>query len=221
MACDINTLILWIIFSPIIVFWGWLIFEWTIMRFIRHYYPFPAPYFVTAIIDNPLRRNWVQKASTIADRMDLKPGMTLIEIGPGKGGYTEIIAKSIPDGTIYAVDISEKVCMKLTKRLKKRKITNIIPVLGDVLDLTYFTDASIDRIYSISAFPEIPDHVKALKEMARVLKPNGIIALSEIWIDPDFPRRTTERKWGLAAGLKIKAEFGHWYQYQLHFGKLE
>ena len=40
-----------------------------------------------------------------------------------------------------------------------------------------------------------------------------------IWIDPDFPRRTTEKEWAKNAGLELDAEYGHWYQYQLHFVK--
>ncbi len=208
-----------ILFWGMVLFWSWLIFEWTIMRLIRHYYSFPAPYFVTTIIDNPLRRNWLQNVKTMIKRMDLSPNMTLIEIGPGRGEYTKSIARAIPDGKLYAVDISETVIRKLKEKVSKAKITNLIPTLGNVYDLKEFADGSIDRVYSISAFPEIPDHVKALKEMIRVLKPNGLIVLSEIWIDPDFPRRSTEKKWAMEAGLELTGEYGHWFQYQLHFSK--
>ncbi len=201
------------------MFWGWLIFEWTIMRFIRHYYSFPAPYFVTTIIDNPLRRNWLQNVKTMCNRMELRDNMVLLEIGPGRGEYTKSIAKKVPNGKLYAVDISEEVIRRLKEKIEKARITNLFPVLGNVYDLKDFPNEYFDRVYSISAFPEIPDHVKALKEMARVLKPDGIIVFSEIWIDPDFPMRSTERKWAQEAGLELKAEYGHWYQYQFHFKK--
>ena len=182
-------------------------------------FPFPAPIFVTELIDNPLRRDWLQKASVIAERMILKSDMILLEIGPGKGGFTKEIAEFVPQGTIYALDINPNLIERFNQRIGKKNIKNIIPMVGDVYNLKEFADESVDRIYSISAFPEIPDHVRALNEMKRVLKPDGRIVFSEIWIDPDLPLRKTEKKWATEAGLVLEEEYGHWYQYQLQFGK--
>lgn len=54
---------------------------------------------MTWLIDNPLRRKFVQKPDVIAERMQLKPGMIVVEIGPGKGSYTKAVAKRIlPNG---------------------------------------------------------------------------------------------------------------------------
>jgi len=52
----------------------------------------------------------MQNPEIIAERMQLKPGMIVVDIGLGKGNYTIAVAKRIlPDGKAYAVDISEKV----------------------------------------------------------------------------------------------------------------
>jgi ubiquinone/menaquinone biosynthesis C-methylase UbiE len=44
---------------------------------------------------------------------------------------------------------------------------------------------------AITCLPEIADPIAALKEWKRVLKPNGIISLSEVFGDPDYPGRKT------------------------------
>ena len=137
----------------------------------------------------------MQNPEIIAERMQLKPGMIVVDIGPGKGNYTIAVAKRIlPDGKVYAVDISEKVIDRLKKRVDKEGITNIIPKIENAYNFS-FPNESIDRIYAIGCLPEILDPVRALREYKRILKPDGIISLSELFIDPDYPRRKTEIHW--------------------------
>ncbi|GAI78803.1 unnamed protein product, partial [marine sediment metagenome] len=46
---------------------------------------------------------------------------------------------------------------------------------------------------------EIP--IRALREFKRILKPDGIISLSELFLDPDYPLCRTEKRWAKEAGL--------------------
>ena len=192
-----------------------------VLRIVRRYHKFPIPGFMTRVIDNPFRRKFIQKPGKIAERMHLKPGMTIIEIGPGKGSYTKAIAKSVlPDGKVFAIDIQESVITRLKKRIEEENITNIIPKLDDAYNLS-FEDDSVDRVIMIACLPEIPEPVRALKEIKRVLKSDGLISLSEILPDPDYPRRKTEKRWAEEAGLELDEQFGNWFAYQLNFKKKE
>jgi len=174
---------------------------------------------MTRLIDNPIRRKLIQKPETVAKRMKLKPGMIIIEIGPGKGSYTKIIAKSIlPDGKVYAIDIQESIINRLKNIIEKENIKNIIPKIDDAYNLS-FEDQSVDRVLMIACLPEIPDPIKALKEIRRVLKSDGLLSLSEILPDPDYPRRKTEKKWASEAGFELDEQFGNWFIYQLNFKK--
>ncbi|MFX0004596.1 MAG: class I SAM-dependent methyltransferase, partial [Promethearchaeota archaeon] len=174
---------------------------------------------MTRLIDNPIRRKLIQKPETVAKRMKLEPGMTVIEIGPGKGNYTKAIAKSIlPNGKVYAIDIQESIINRLRKKIEKENIENIIPKIDDVYNLS-FENESVDRILMITCLPEIPEPIRALKELNRILKPNGLISLSEMLPDPDYPRRKTEKKWAKEAGFEFLEEFGNFFLYQLNFKK--
>ncbi len=83
-----------------------------IIRIIRYYYHFPIPAFMIRFIDNPFRRRFIQRPDTLVERMQLEPGMIVIEIGPSKGAYTQTIAEKIlPNGTVYAVDIQDSVIL--------------------------------------------------------------------------------------------------------------
>ncbi|MHA1805837.1 MAG: class I SAM-dependent methyltransferase [Promethearchaeota archaeon] len=208
--------------------WSWILFGFlvylvffflVIVRIIRHYYHFPIPSIMTQVIDNPLRRKFIQNPEIIADRMQLEPGMNIVEIGPGKGHYTIAVAKRIlPDGKVYAVDISEKVINLLKRKIEKERITNIIPQIENAHAFS-FSNESIDRVFAIACLPEIPEPVKVLKECYRILKPMGLVSLCELFIDPDYPRRKTEMKWARKAGFELEQGFGNWFAYQLNFRK--
>lgn len=215
-------LILRIIFLIILIVFGIFFFTvFVVLRIIRKYHKFPVPAFMTRLIDNPVRRKLLQKPETVAKRMKLKPGMTVIEIGPGKGNYTKAIAKNIlPEGKVYAIDIQESIINRLKKKIEKESITNIIPKIDDTYNLS-FEGETIDRVLMIACLPEIPDPIRVLKEIKRVLKPNGLISLSEMLPDPDYPRRKTEKKWAKEAGFELDEQFGNWFIYQLNFKKSE
>ncbi len=212
--------VLRIVFILILLIFGILLFiVLVILRIIRRFYKFPIPAFMTRLIDNPIRRKLIQKPKTIVKRMNLKPGMIIIEIGPGKGSYTKEVAKNIlPEGKIFAIDIQDSVINRLKNRIEKENITNIIPKIDNAYNLS-FEDSSVDRVLMITCLPEIPDPIKALKEVKRVLKPNGFLSLSEMVLDPDYPRRKTEKKWANKAGLELDDQFGNWFVYQLNFKK--
>ena len=211
-------LILRIIFLSFLIILGSFFFiVFVILRIVRRYYKFPIPGFMTLLIDNPIRRKFLQKPETVAERMHLKPGMIVIEIGPGKGSYTKALAKNIlPDGKVYALDIQESIINRLKKKIEKEGITNIIPKIDDAYNLS-FEDESVDRVLMIACLPEIPDPIRVLKELKRVLKSDGLISLSEMLPDPDYPRRKTEKKWAVEAGFDLDEQFGNWFIYQLNF----
>ena len=194
-------------------------FVLVIARIARHLYRFPIPSFLTQLIDNPYRRRFIQKPGEIAERMKLEPGFTVVKIGPGKGSYTKAVAeKVLPGGKVFAVDISEEVIAKLKGRVEREGITNIIPRIEDAYNFT-FADESIDRVFAIACLPEIPDHIRALKECRRILKLGGIVSLCELAPDADFPLGRTEKRWAEEAGLELKEEFGNALVYQLNFWK--
>jgi ubiquinone/menaquinone biosynthesis C-methylase UbiE len=211
------------------VAWEWVLvgfllyvifFACVVVRILRHLYPFPIPSFMTRLIDNPIRRKYSQNPDVIAERMQLAPGMVVVEIGPGNGSYTKAVAQRIlPDGIVYAVDISEGVVQRLKARFDKEGVTNVIPKIEDAYHFT-FADESVDRVFAVSCLPEIPQPVTVIEECCRILKPDGLLCLNEWVVDPDYPFRSTEKSWARKAGLELKQEFGNWVSYQLNFGKM-
>ena len=195
-----------------------LVVAWILAtKLIRRFWKFPTPAFMTGLIDNPVRR-WIQPPGVLADRLLLDSDMVVLEVGPGKGTYTIEVAGRVPEGKVVAIDIQETVVDRLEKRCRELGVSNVQPRVMDVYDLD-FEDAVFDRIYLVFCLPEIPDPVRALRELNRVLKPDGLLCLVEAFMDPDYPLRRTEIRWAGEAGFMVDSRHGNWFLYYLLFRK--
>lgn len=188
---DLWSVLQWIL----ILFLVFLFFVEVVLRIVKRFRHVPAPAFMTLLIDNPLRRRFVQRPGVLAERMHLGPGMVVVEMGPGKGGYTRVFAERVqPGGVVYAVDIQESVVERLRRRFERECVMNVYPRIDNAHDFS-FEDGSVDRVIAMSCLPEIPDPVGVLREFLRIPKPDGLVCLCEILPDPDYPLRRTELRW--------------------------
>jgi len=202
---------------------GTIIFYLVIIRIGRKFIHFPAPSFTGRFLDSNYRR-LLQPPYKIIQASNIKNGIKALEIGCGSGAFTTFIARAVgSNGIVYALDIQPKMLKQLKNKLKRdenKDIKNIIPVLASAYDLP-FPDNSIDLAYAISVFQEIPDKNKTLKEIKRVLKPGGILSVSEFFIDPDYPFRSTTIKQGTQGGFEFDGVFGNFWNYTVRFIKPE
>ncbi len=75
----------------------------------------------------------------------------------------------------------------------------------------------------VTVLAEIPDRPRALVELRRVLKPGGILSVSELITDPYYLRRPTVIRWCEAAGFRLVASQGGilWYTVSFRNGAAE
>ncbi len=190
----------------------------TLVRIIRRFYKFPIPEFLANAIDNPLRRRF-QPPDETALRHGIAPGMTVLEVGPGNGRYSMAAARRIgPAGRLHVIDIEPKMIERVQRRAAAEGVTNIEAHVASAYELPY-PDGTFDLIYMIAVTGEIPDPVRAFREFARVLKPAGEVAVSEILVDPDYPRANTVARWAAAAGLQPIRKIGNLAYYTLVLGR--
>ncbi len=91
----------------------------------------PADKYIAAM-DRPDR---VLKINEVIEKLRLKPGDIVADIGSGSGVFSIPMAKAIaPNGILYAVDIDQKMLDYVVDRAKKEGVTNLRPVLGEYDD---------------------------------------------------------------------------------------
>jgi ubiquinone/menaquinone biosynthesis C-methylase UbiE len=124
-----------------------------------------------------------------------------------------------PAGRLLAVDIQPEMIAQVDTRVREAGLTNVETHVASAYELP-IDDSTVDRVFLVTVLPEIPDPVRALREIYRVLKPGGIVSTTEEFLDPDYPRRATTINWAEKAGFKLVESFGNWWNYTLNFQRI-
>ncbi|HTK06393.1 MAG TPA: class I SAM-dependent methyltransferase [Ktedonobacteraceae bacterium] len=110
--------------------------------------------------------------------LSLKSTDHVLEIGCGAGRALEIVTAQVPAGHVSGIDYSPTM-IEASRRRNSRAIAmgHLELFQADVMQLP-FADASFDTIWSIHSIYFWPDRDRALAEIARVLKPGGLLVLT-------------------------------------------
>jgi SAM-dependent methyltransferase len=192
-----------------------------LIRLIRKLVHFPAPAFLGFFLDSDYRRR-LQPPGDIIKGAGIQPGMRVLEIGCGSGGYTTFVARTVgPQGQVEALDIQPAMLAQVKQKLQRpeyQDITNINLHQASAYQLP-FGEGELDLVYLITVLPEIPNQARALAEIKRVLKPGGVLAVSELLLDPDYPLRSTTIRRGQQAGFEPLGVSGNFWTYTVRFSK--
>jgi ubiquinone/menaquinone biosynthesis C-methylase UbiE len=176
----------------------------------------PCPASLDWLVDNPVRRYYM---GPVLDRVGIRPGEHVLELGPGPGIFTVEAARRVgPEGRLVAVDIQPEMIAQVEKRVREAGLANVETQVSDAYHLP-LNDESVDRAFLVTVLPEILDRQRALAELRRVLKPDGALSITEEFLDPDYPLAQTTIRWAKEAGFRLAERHGNWWVYTLNFRK--
>ena len=174
---------------------------------------FPHQLAFTLLI--PLR-NWALSPQQIVQRLHLAPHHRILEVGCGAGYFSPTLAQSVPQGRLVAADIQPEMLAYTEKRLRRRHIDNVDYYLCDGTHFD-FPDQSFDRIVLITVLGEVANQAEYLAEFHRLLRPDGLLSVSETAGDPDKPSRAELRKLMRQNGFDVADEYGSERNFTLNF----
>jgi len=205
----------------ILIVLGAILLYLALFRIIRRLYRFPAPAFIGRFLDSNVRR-WLQPPDKLIERSGIRQGMTVLDLGCGSGAFTTFLARAVGErGKVYAVDIQPAMLKQLEGKLARpenQDIKNIELKPASAYNLP-FEDRALDLVYMVTVLQEIPDRSRALREIKRVLKLGGILAVTEFLPDPDYPLRSTTIKICQREGFILDDNLGNLWNYTLRFKK--
>ena len=128
-----------------------------------------------------------ERTDILIENLKLKPDDKIADIGAGSGYFTFRLAKLVPQGEVYAVDISPQMLGIIKAKKGKFKAENVTPVLGTTTALN-LEDNSIDCALMVDAYHEF-SHPKEMGDaIFRALKPGARLVLIEYRMeDPLVP----------------------------------
>jgi len=133
--------------------------------------------------------------------IELTGSEDVLEFGCGSGGIAEHLLQRLPDGSLMCADISPPMIRIAERRLAG--YANASCRVGRIEDLT-LPAASVDIVVIHNALHDIPeaDRPETLRELARLLRPGGRLALREPTKPSHGMPATVYRTALTAAGLK-------------------
>jgi ubiquinone/menaquinone biosynthesis C-methylase UbiE len=114
----------------------------------------------------------------VVKEVEIKLGFKVLDYGCGPGGYIAPVSELIgQDGRLYALDVMP-VALEMVKRLAaKKKLQNVETILSDCK--TGLPDKSMDVVLLYDVFHDLKDQDSVLRELYRILKPEGILSFSD------------------------------------------
>jgi len=123
-------------------------------------------------------RDFFSPRLNILKEVGIKPGFHVLDFGCGPGSYIVPLVKLVGEsGKIYALDIHPLAIQKVKDIASKKQLTNVETILSDCQ--TGLSDNSLDAVLLYDAFHHLSDPDVVLKELYRVLKPDGILSFGD------------------------------------------
>lgn len=109
----------------------------------------------------------------------LRPGMSLLDCGCGPGSLTIDLATMLTPGQVVGIDVEEAQIDAARALAAERRIANVRFAVESAYALP-FASSSFEAVLASMVLMHVRDPLSALKEMRRVLKSGGVIAVQDV-----------------------------------------
>jgi SAM-dependent methyltransferase len=141
---------------------------------------------------------------------NLAEGETVLDLGSGAGADVLISARHVgPSGRAIGLDMTDEMLDLARRNAREAGVANAEFVKG-YIERIPLPDASVDVVISNCVLNLSGDKAQVIREAARVLKPGGRFAISDVIADPDMDETTRAdmRQWtGCIAGALTREQF--------------
>ena len=139
------------------------------------------------VFDDPERDAW-QKPHEVIRALALEPEAVVADIGAGTGYFAARLARMLPRGTVYAVDVEPAMVNHLGERAKREGLHNLKPVAATPGDARI--PEKVDLVLLVDVYHHVEDRSRYFRELAASLKPGGRLAVIDFRLDsPHGPPR--------------------------------
>ena len=132
--------------------------------------------FMNRVLSLGLDKGWRRR---MIKSLHLSERPRVLDVATGTGDVAIDIARARPLATVIGLDPSKQMLAVAERKLARRAITNVSLVVGDAQQLPY-RDCEMDAATIAFGSRNVPDRVAGLRELARVVRPGGRIAVLEL-----------------------------------------
>lgn len=134
-------------------------------------------------------RDWLAKNvfQVLEKQTGIKKGNTVLDYGCGSGTYTISASKAVGEGgKVYAVDMEPKSLKTVEKKASDERLRNIVTILAKKEEFaTGLSEESVDVVLLYDVMQMIEDKPALLRELDRVLRPDGTLSIFPMHVGID------------------------------------
>lgn len=187
---------------------------WVFWRFRPGHQPCPTA--LIPLLDNPFTQRYHRD---IISRLELKPGLSVLDAGCGPGLLTAPIARAVgPTGRVLALDVQPGMLERAGARIEKAGLVNVDYLLAG-LGEGKLPATTFDRALLVTVLGEVPDKLAALKEIYGAIKPGGFLSVTEVLPDPDYQSAARVRELAMQAGFTVRNHLGNFLIFTMNLEK--
>ena len=132
-------------------------------------------------------RNLEENTNAAIEAIKVAPNAVIADIGAGTGYYSFRLAKKVPNGKVYAVDIQDEM-IEMLKDKKRQLKDAVVQVVKSSIKSPNLPDNSVDLAIMVDVYHELEYPQEMLQALKKALKPTGKILLIEYrGEDPSVP----------------------------------
>jgi SAM-dependent methyltransferase len=125
------------------------------------------------------RRQAELDAPKLVEVLELKPGMTVADVGSGFGAMTVVLGHWIGSGRVFATDITERALHETRDYVRREALTNVTVIEG-AAEATNLPDACCDAVFLRNVYHHITAVDAFNKSLVASLKPGGRLAIIDL-----------------------------------------
>jgi len=128
-------------------------------------------------LESPTRLSEL-RPGVVVERLALAPDAWVADIGCGPGVFALPFARALPRGLVFAADVEPRQLDRLRERTDEAGLRNVVPVLASYAD-PHLPDGRFDLVFIGDTYHHFSDRVAYVRELARLLRPGGRLAILE------------------------------------------
>jgi len=121
---------------------------------------------------------WARAGHRTVERLALPAGASVLDVGCGTGASAIPAAAAVGrKGSVVGIDLAERLLSRAQEKARNQGLSNLKFIQAD-MERAGFSDESFDAVISVFSVFFVPDMVKQVTELWRMVKPGGRLAIT-------------------------------------------